>query len=143
MKKEYFKPNVWNEIKDNLTPEQVEANGFIVYSMTITPELAEKLYKYIESENLTTFRQSTKNRRRVKFIYTPNFSVKIYYKSDDSYSVCLVDSGARGNARRDFEEKMARSLTKIEVYYAILKKYPHHLLSISCSTSEQDDDIFG
>ncbi|ELB2923561.1 MULTISPECIES: hypothetical protein [Vibrio] len=141
MKKEYFRPSVWKEVKDNLTPEQVEASGFRVYSMTITPELAEKLVNYIESNKLSTFRQSTKNRRRVKFIYTPGFSVKIYYKSDGSYSVCLVDSGATGGGGRDFEEKKAKSLTKIEVYYAILKKYPQDLMSISCSSSEQDDGI--
>ncbi|MEZ9865862.1 MULTISPECIES: hypothetical protein [unclassified Vibrio] len=142
MKEEYFKPSVWNEIKDNLTSEQVETSNFKVYSMIITPELAEKLCHYIEREKLSTFRQSTKNGRKIKFLYTPNFSVKIYYKRDGSYSMCLVDSGAAGHGGYDLEEKRKKSLTKMEVYFAILTKYPHHLLSLSCSSSEADDIQF-
>ena len=144
MKEEYFYPHVWAKVKDYLTPEKAEEANFSIYTMTISLELAEKIYKYIEKENLQTYRQSTKNGRRVKFIYTPNFSVKIYYSG--SYTNCFIDSGALGycgghNDQFMYNQKKEKSMTKMELYFAILKKYPNHLLGISC-TSGDDDSPF-
>jgi hypothetical protein len=142
MKREYFKRDVWEQIKDFLTPEKVEAAGFKVFNMKITPQLADKIYDYIWKEKLYTHMQPRKNRRSVRFLYSPNFSVKIYIRDDGKYSTCIIDHGAQGEiigerGRKEYEDKKERCLTMIEVYFAILKKYPQHLLSISCATEEE------
>ncbi|WP_207060892.1 hypothetical protein [Motiliproteus sp. SC1-56] len=142
MKREYFRRDVWDKIKNHLTPEKVEAAGFKVFGMKITPQLADKIYDYIWKEKIYTHMQSRKNRRSVKFLYTPNFSVKIYIKDNGNYSTCLIDLGTPGaiigeSGRKEYEDKKKRSLTMIEIYFAILRKYPQHLLSISCATEDE------
>jgi hypothetical protein len=144
LNKEDFYPNVWDKIRDYLTPQAVEEAKFRVLSMTITPELAERLNRYIDREKLETYSQTTKNRRQVRFSYTPNFSVKIYKKNNGECSMCLIDSGARGYYKgkyrqSEYEEKRAKSMTMMEIYFSILKKYPKHLLDISCITENVDD----
>lgn len=133
-----FRPNVWEKIKDLLTREQVEESNINLYTMRITPELAKKLCDYISREGLETYSQSRKNGRQVDIRYAPHFSVKLYKRSDGSFSSCYVDTGARGytggggtTSQAEYEDKAERCMTKLEVYFAILKKYPQHLLDVS------------
>ena len=153
MKREYFKPNVWEKINKYLTPEKAKAAGFKVYGMKITPQLADKIQDYIRKEKIDTYCQFRKDARSINFLYTPRFSVKIYIRDDGKYSSCFIDNGARGNVisendRKTYEYKFKKSMTKMEIYFAIIKKYPEHLLDIDIScgkTSREldyDQDLF-
>jgi len=140
-----FLPKVWEKIKDRLTPTQVAAGKMRLYTMRITPELGEKLYDYITREGLATYHQNNKNGRQVDFTYTPHFSVKRYKRNDGSCSSCYVDEGARGysgggsvSSQTEYHAKAARCITKLEIYFAILKKYPQHLLDVSYGTEVED-----
>ena len=144
MHNNYFLPKVYERIKEYLTKENAEAANFRVLKMTITSEVAEKIYKYIEDENLETYSQYKKNGRSVKFSYTPKFSVKMYFKKDGSYSMCLIDSGTRGrypirftHLTKEYDEKYKKSMSMLDLYFAIIKKYPNHLISIQFATGEQ------
>lgn len=141
MNKEYFHSNVYEKIKDYIDREKAEADNFQVCTMTITPELAEKINKYIRDKNLSTYSQSRKNKRQVRFLYTPNFSVKMYVKYNGGYSMCLIDSGASGHysgkyREDEYKEKAEKSMTQLDLYFAIIKKYPNHLLDISFVAGE-------
>lgn len=147
MNSQYFLPKVWEKVKDHLTPEQVADRKMSLYTMRITPELGQKLYDYISQEGLETYRQNRKNGRQVDFLYAPHFSVKRYKRYDGSYSSCYVDSGARGysgggsvSSQAQYEAKAARCMTQLDVYFAILKKYPQHLLDVSFGSVEA---VFG
>ena len=156
MKREYFKPDVWEKINKYLTPEKANAAGFKVYGMKITPQLADKIQDYIRKEKINTYCQFTKDGRSINFLYTPHFSVKIYIRDDGKYSSCFIDNGARGNVigendRKTYEYKFKKSMTKMEIYFAIINKYPEHLLDISCATNscatktielDYDQDLF-
>ena len=67
MEKEYFKSYVYEKIKDYLDRDKAEADNFRVFHMTITPQLAKKLNKYIRAEGLDTYSQS-KNKIIGKYI---------------------------------------------------------------------------
>jgi hypothetical protein len=119
-----------------------------LYTMRITPELGTKLYDYITRERLTTFHRSNMNRRQVDFLYAPHFSVKLYKRDDGSCSSCYVDTGARGysgcgsaSKKAEYHAKAERCMTKLEVYFAILKKYPQHLLEVKYGTDDEDNPL--
>lgn len=132
------KVDVYEKIKNYLTREQVDAAKFAVHQMTITSELADILIKYIKDERLETFSQYTKNNKSVTFIYTANFSIKKYS------SMCLIDNGTRGDKyqyespRESYSEKSQRTMTRLDLYCSIIKKYPSHLIDVRFSTNEND-----
>lgn len=149
MDSQCFLPKVWEQIKDRLTLEQVAGTKTRLYTMSITPELGKRLCEYISREGLATYHQSNKNGRQVDFTYTPHFSVKLYRRYDGSYSSCYVDVGARGHSgggsahsKAEYDAKAAKCMTKLDVYFAILKKYPQHLLDVQYGTEDPDDTPF-
>jgi hypothetical protein len=136
-----IRPCVYKEIKNYLTREKAEANNFHIYTMKITEKLAKEIKDYISDEDLQTYSQYRKNKRSVNFTYTPNFSVKMYIKDDGSYSMCLIDSGARGHSSdEEYNEKAKRCKTKLDLYFDILRKSPNDLMEVSFSTDEDDND---
>jgi hypothetical protein len=141
MSEEYCHPAVWEKVRNYLTPEALDGAKLEVFSMRITDELGGRLRDYIAREKLQTFSQNRKNGRRVDFVYAPNFSIKRYLRQDGTCSSCFIDGGAIGYARsssRNREEyrlKEARCMKRVDLYFAILKKYPEHLLDVIYSQS--------
>jgi len=137
-----IRPWVYKEIKNYLTREKAEAKNFDISTMKITPELAKEIQTYINDNNLQTYSQYRKNKRSVNFSYTPNFSVKMYRKDDGEYSMCLIDSGAKGDSsEEEYKEKAKRCKTILDLYFDIIKNSPNDLVDISFSTGENDDDV--
>lgn len=148
---ESFHPKVWEKIKNYQTREQVEQAGLRISSMKITQELGKKLIDYINQNKLQTFGQLRKNGRDVHFLYAPHFSVKMYLKYDGSCSSCFIDGGAdgyygkwrhrRGGRADEYSPKAKRCMRLQEIYFAILKQYPRHLLDVRYITRADEEDL--
>jgi hypothetical protein len=125
MKNTNFRVYIFNIIKDFLSNHTLEELSEQVSSIKVTEECGHKITGYIHRNKLSTFSQYKKNGKRVSFTYTANFSVKCYS------SGCYIADGTRGSRSdqvyKDIKEK---GMSKREVYYAVLKKYPNEILDI-------------
>ncbi len=136
--KENVIPKVWGKIQDYLTPEDLRAGKMEVIELTVTPELGKKLIGYMMKEKLVTWSQNKTHGRRVSWMYTRNFSVKEY--EGRSY----IAAGTPGSGTPPpFGPSEGPCMTREEIYFAVLKKYPIHLLDIKIEKKlDLDGDLF-
>lgn len=126
MKNNNFRGYIFNIVKDYLSNHTLEELSEQVSSMKVTEECGHKISGYIYENKISTFSQFKKNGKRVSFYYTANFSVKCYS------SGCYIANGTRGSrvSNQAYQDMKKKGMTKREVYYGVLKKYPNQILDI-------------
>lgn len=128
---EYFDTKVWAKIKDYLSPDDLRAARMEVVEMTVTTDLGKKLVAYMMKENLVTRSQHKTHGRSVSWMYTRNFSIKEYRGRS------FIAQGTTGSGTPPpFGPSVGPCLTREEIYFAILKKYPNHLLDVRISSRD-------
>ena len=138
MKNNNFRVYIFNIVKEFLSNHTLEELSEQVSSMKVTEECGHKISGYIHSNKLSTFSQYKKNGKHVSFTYTANFSVKCYS------SGCYIASGTRGSSISDqaYQDMKKKGMSKREIYYAVLKKYPNEILDIKLFQEIEELDCF-
>lgn len=139
-----FRPDVWKNVQDYLTPELLSEADLEVATLKVTEKIGLQLRDYILKNKLWTFGQNKSQGRQVNFTYSPNFCVRLYRNYEGKCTSCYVTRGTpgfdRGNLRlphsyvderqAEYEEKKERCMTLNQIYFSMLRKYPHDLLEV-------------